>query len=184
MRFNDHWNLEGKHAFLSPSNYHWVNYSEDKLIERYSTYKASERGTRLHNLAKECIELGVKMPKNKAIFNLYVNDAIGFKMTPEQPLYFSPYCFGTADTISFRKGFLRIHDLKTGVSPASMTQLEVYAAIFCLEYKVAPSDIEIELRLYQEPEVLVHIPDRGAIRDIMDTIIQFDKKLQALEDGD
>ena len=182
MRFNDHWNLKDKHAFLSPSNYHWVNDSEEKLISRYHNYKAKERGSRLHELAKDCIELGVKMPKNKNVFNLYVNDAIGFKMTPEQTLYYSAYCFGTADSISFRKNTLRIHDLKTGTVPASIVQLEVYAALFCLEYGFAPSDISMELRIYQEPEVYVHVPDPSSIREIMDTIIIFDKKLQDLSD--
>jgi len=184
MRFNEHWNLKDKHAFLSPSNYHWVNYSEDHLIDRYSSYKASERGTRLHGIAKDCIEMGVKMPKNKNTFNMYINDGIGFKMIPEQPLYYSPYCFGTADTISFRKNTLRIHDLKTGTTPASMIQLEVYAAIFCLEYEMSPFDIDIELRIYQEPEIQIYKPDKSDIRDIMDTIIIFDKKLQDLDSND
>lgn len=182
MRFNDHWNLEGRHAFLSPSNYHWINYSDEKLEERYKTYRASERGTRLHNLAKECIELGIKMPKNKNTFNMYVNDAIGFKMTPEQPLYFSDNCFGTADAISFRKKFLRIHDLKTGVSPVSMLQLETYAALFFLEYGVEPADTAIELRIYQEPEVIVHTPDILEVYDIMEKIQRFDKVLTLMQE--
>lgn len=62
--------------------------------------------------------------------NMYVNDAISFRMVPEQILFYSENCFGTADTIVFRNGTLRIHDLKTGVVPAHMEQLEIYAALF------------------------------------------------------
>ena len=50
------------------------------------------------------------------------------KMTPEQILYYSDNCFGTADAILFRNNFLRIHDLKTGKIPAHMEQLEIYAS--------------------------------------------------------
>ena len=31
MIFNRHDELEGLHAFLSASNYHWINYSEEKV---------------------------------------------------------------------------------------------------------------------------------------------------------
>lgn len=178
MRFNEHSELEGKHSFLSPSNYHWVNYSEEKLINVYSNFLATQRGTRLHAFAKESIELGIKLPKSKHTLNMYVNDAIGYGMVPEQVLYFSRNCFGTADAILFRKGFLRIHDLKTGVSPVSMTQLEVYAALFCLEYVVRPSDIRIELRIYQNDEIQVLEPDPNDIYEIMNTITVFDANIE------
>ena len=101
------------------------------------------------HLRAQCIMLNQKLPKSKQTLNMYVNDAIGFKMTPEQILYYSDNCFGTADAILFRNNFLRIHDLKTGKIPAHMEQLEIYAALFCLEYKVKPADIEMELRIYQ-----------------------------------
>ena len=182
MRFNSHSALEGKHAFLSPSQYHWVNYTEEKLFNRYNNYLMAERGTRLHELAKECILLGVKLPKNQNTLNMYVNDAIGYGLTPEQPLYFSENCFGTADAIGFSKNTLRIHDLKTGVTPASMTQLEVYAALFCLEYDVNPKDINMELRIYQSNEVLVHAPEIDDIFPIMDKIIYFDRFIEDLKD--
>lgn len=183
MNFNDHSNLEGLHAFLSPSQYHWVKYSEDKLIERYTLYKATQRGTELHELAKELIRLGVKLPSTRKTLNLYVNDAIGFKMTPEQPLYYSPNCFGTADSIAFneKKGFLRIHDLKTGITPAKMTQLEVYCALFCLEYDVRPNDIKMETRIYQSDEVIVAEPTVEEVAPIMDTIVLFDKIVNELK---
>lgn len=181
MRFNEHSNLDGRHAFLSPSQYHWVNYTDEKLISRYNNYIMAERGTRLHAFAKECIELGVKLPKNNATLNMYVNDAIGFHLTPEQPLYFSDNCFGTADAIGFSKNILRIHDLKTGVTPASMTQLEVYAAIFCLEYDVNPADIGMELRIYQSNEVIIHNPEVDTIFPIMDKIIYFDRFIEEIK---
>jgi hypothetical protein len=138
-------------------------------------------GTRLHSFACECIELGQKLPRKKKTLNLYVNDAIGYKMTPEQPLYYSENCFGTADAIAFRNDFLRIHDLKTGSSPASMAQLEIYTALFCLEYGIKPTEIGKELRIYQSDEVLVHEPENDRIFLIMDKIVYFDKCINKLK---
>ena len=175
MNFNKHYGLEGKHAFLSASQYHWLNYTDDKLIDRYYSWKAAQRGTEIHELAAKLIDMGVKLPKTKQTLNMYVNDGIGFKMTTEQILYFSENCFGTADTISFKKDFLRIHDLKTGVTPASMKQLEIYAALFCLEYSIKPSNIGMELRLYQNDEKIIFEPTAEDILPIMDKIIHSDK---------
>lgn len=183
MNFNDHSRLEGLHAFLSASKYHWINYDENKLVSTFTKYRAAQRGTELHELTCQCINLGVKLPKTRNSLNLYVNDAIGFKMQTEQILYFSDNCFGTADTISFRKNFLRIHDLKTGETPASVKQLMVYNALFCLEYNIKPIEIETELRLYQSDEVLVHIPEPEEIFNIMDKIIAFDKKIEQIKIG-
>lgn len=39
---------------------------------------------------------------------------------------------------------LRIHDLKTGISPVHMDQLLIYAALFCLEYKIKPGSIDTD----------------------------------------
>ncbi len=175
MNFNNHSMLEGKHAFLGASKYHWINYDADKVADSYSKFLAVQRGTELHDFAAQCIKLGQKLPKSKKTLNMYVNDAIGFKMTPEQVLYYSENCFGTADSISFRNGLLRIHDLKTGVIPAHMEQLMIYAALFCLEYKVKPSEIDMELRLYQSDNVLYHNPTAEDIVPIIDKIISFDK---------
>lgn len=181
MNWNNHFNLNGKHAFLGASKYHWINYTDDKLIEAYARHTAAQKGTIIHDFAAQCIELGQKLPRSNKTLNMYVNDAIGFKMSPEQILYYSDNCFGTADAISFRKGQLRIHDLKTGVIPAHIDQLMIYAAIFCLEYKVRPSDIETELRIYQNDEVLVHNPEVDEIVPIMDKIITFDKLLEKVK---
>lgn len=181
MNFNTHSAIIGKHAFLSPSNYHWVNYSDEKLETRFTAAQAAARGTALHDLAHEAINLGVKLSKANPTLSMYVNDAIGYKMTVEQPLYYSDNCFGHADTISFRRNTLRIHDLKTGITPASFTQLEVYSAIFCLEYDVSPYDITIELRLYQSGEVLVSDGNPDVIFGIMDKIIMFDQRIEMMK---
>lgn len=180
MNFNKHSGLEGKHAFLSASKYHWVNYDEEKLINTYLTYQAAARGSELHEFACEAIKLGVKLRGSKRTLDMYVNDAIGFKMTPEQVLYYSPNAFGTADAISFRKNFLRIHDLKTGVSKVSMLQLEIYASLFCLEYNVKPNEIGMELRIYQNDDVMIHEPDPDEIFHIMDKIVIFDNKIEEM----
>lgn len=181
MNWNNHSNLRGLHAFLGASKYHWINYSEDKLVEAYTRYTAAQRGTILHDFAAQCISLGQKLPRSKKTLNMYVNDAIGYRMKPEQILFYSENCFGTADAISFRNGLLRIHDLKTGVIPAHIEQLLVYAAYFCLEYKVKPSEIDMEVRLYQNDEVLVHNPEVDEIVPIMDKIITFDKILNRIK---
>lgn len=102
-------------------------------------------------------------------------------MNTEQILYYSPNCFGTADAISFKKGSLRIHDLKTGITSVSMKQLEIYCAIFCLEYNQNPNDIEeIELRIYQNDEIIYHNPNREDILYIMGKIVSFDKMIQKI----
>lgn len=175
MNWNKHSNLEGQHAFLSASGYHWINYDEDKVADTYAKWRAAQRGTQLHAFAAQCIMLGQKLPRSNKTLNLYVNDAIGFKMTPEQVLYYSPNCFGTTDAISFRNDFLRIHDLKTGENPAHMEQLMVYAALFCLEYGIKPSEIETELRIYQNDQVLCYNATVEDIFPIMDRIVTFDK---------
>lgn len=182
MNFKKHSNLEGQHAFLGASKYHWINYSENKVAESYSKALATLKGTRLHDFAAQCITLGQKLPKSKKTLNMYVNDAIGFKMTPEQVLYYSDNCFGTADSISFRNNTLRIHDLKTGLVPAHIEQLEIYAALFCLEYKIKPGDIDIELRIYQNDEILYHNPTAEDILPIMDKIITFDKIIDKIKE--
>lgn len=181
MNFNEHFHLQGKHAFLSPSKYHWINYDDEKLDMTFLKSLAVERGVRLHALAEECISLGIKLPRSKKTLNMYVNDAIGFRMKTEQILYYSDNVFGTVDAIIFRDKTLRIHDLKTGVSPTSMKQLEVYAALFCLEYSKHPNDIKIELRIYQNDEVLVYEPHPEDIMYIMDKTIQFDKRIEKLK---
>lgn len=167
---------------MSASKYHWINYDDEKLTEYYNKYMAAQKGTIIHDFAAQCITLGQKLPKSQKTLNMYVNDAIGYRMTPEQILYYSGNCFGTADTISFRNGLLRIHDLKTGVTPAHMEQLEVYAALFCLEYDMKPCDINMELRIYQNDEIIFHNPSTEDIVPIMDKIITFDKIINQMKE--
>lgn len=180
MNFNNHSNLEGQHAFLGASKYHWINYSEDKVADAYSKFLATQKGTVLHAFAAQCISLGQKLPKSQKTLNMYVNDAIGYKMTPEQTLFYSENCFGTADAICFRNNLLRIHDLKTGVGPTHMEQLLIYAALFCLEYNIKPGSIEFELRIYQNDEILVANPTAEDILPIMDKIISSDNIIKKI----
>ena len=175
MRWNDHSKYEGQHAFMSASQYHWINYDEDKIAEAYTRALAAQRGVELHAFAAQCIKLRQRLPKSNKTLNIYVNDAIGLRMTPEQILYYSQNCFGTADAIAFNKGLLRIHDLKTGVTPAHLEQLIVYAALFCLEYGVKPGEIEYELRLYQSNEIIVSNPTVEDVAPVMDKIVTFDR---------
>jgi hypothetical protein len=182
MKFNYHPNLEGSHAFLSPSKYSWVNYDDQKLEAVYINWRASQQGTELHELAAKLIRLGVKLPKVNKTLNMYVNDGIGFRMSTEVCLFYSINAFGTADAITFKNKLLRIHDLKNGRTPASIKQLEVYAALFCLEYAFNPRDIEIELRLYQLDEVLVENPLAEDIFFIMERIVVFDKRINDLKE--
>ena len=184
MKWNDHSRLAGEHAFLGASKHSWLNYDKDKLLQVYLNEQAKQRGTRLHELAAEHIRLGIKMPKSKQTLCMYVNDAIGYRMTAEQVLYFSPNCFGTADAISFEKNFLRIHDLKTGSTPASIKQLDIYAALFCLEYDIKPGEIETELRIYQNDQVLISNPTADDILPIMDKIVIFDRLINEIDEGE
>lgn len=184
MNFTRHSNLEGQHAFLSASKYHWINYDAEKLAESYSGFLAAQRGTELHSFAAQCIRLNQKLPRSSKTLNMYVNDAIGFMMTPEQVLYFSDNCFGTADAISFDGEYLRIHDLKTGDTPAHMEQLYIYAALFCLEYGYDPSTIRTELRIYQGNEVITDNPQAEDIISVMEKITEFDKIIEEIKKGE
>lgn len=182
MKFNRHINLEGLHAFLSPSKYSWVNYDDSKMEQVYSNWRSSQQGTELHELASRLINLRVKLPKTNKTLNMYVNDGIGYRMDTEVCLFYSFNCFGTADAISFHSNFLRIHDLKNGRTPASIQQLRIYAAIFCLEYGYNPKDIDIELRIYQLDEVEIESPDPEDILYIMDKITMFDKRINEIKE--
>lgn len=191
MQWNDHSREvpEGAHALFGASNYHWTNYDEDKLEEVYRSNKAKEEGTLLHAFAAECITYRRKLT-GKDTLAKHVNDAIGFRMDAEVPLYFSENFFGTTDAISFRnnpnkdsefKYFLRIHDLKTGKIPAKLRQLEVYAAFFFLEYKIKPEETEIELRIYQNDDIIIGNPTAKDIKPLMNKIILFDKRIEKIK---
>lgn len=179
MRFNKHLSVLGEHAFLSPSYYHWINYTPDRLAERWTTAQASAYGVAQHIYAKEEIEAG-RLSDHVGTLGMYINDAIRYRMTCEQILFYSENCFGTADAIAFRYKTLRIHDLKTGVVPGSVHQLEIYAALFCLEYGKDPDVINIELRIYQDNEVSVYDADPEDVVFIMGRIQEFDKQINQL----
>ena len=205
MNFTNHKELVGKHSMLAPSQPYWLNYSEDQLFQKFVSNYAQSMGTLLHELAETLIKNGIKIKKTDKTmvlvhllkngipraaidldriynnFMTYVNDAVGFKLTPEQPLVYSEYCFGTADAISFRNNQLRIHDYKSGTLPAKMEQLMVYAALFCLEYRIKPSEIQMELRIYQNDDCLICNPTVEDIAPIMDKIITFDKLIKNIK---
>ncbi len=156
MKFNEHYNLAGKHALLAPSQSAWLRYSDDHMAERYITMQAAKLGTRKHEFAHEAIQMGIALPKGKKTLNAFVNDAIRYRMKSEQILVYSANCYGTADALSFRQNLLRVFDLKTGKSHASFDQLVVYGALFCLEYNFSPFDIEFEFRIYQNDECVIY----------------------------
>lgn len=183
MNFIRHSDLIDEHAFLGASKYSWLNYDEEKLIQTYKNAMAVQRGTELHKLAAKCIELKIPLSRNRKTLNMYVNDALHYELKPEQPLYYSRNCFGTADAISFNEEnrFLRIHDLKTGAKKASIEQLQIYAALFCLEYNQNPERITSELRIYQNDEIVVNNPTSDTIIQIMRKIIRFDELIEKIK---
>lgn len=167
----------------------------EELIQRKRAAKyATKVGTVLHDYAQKRIKLGMRLNKaerNSVVFYLltngipedvfdiefifenlrtYINDCILHRMNVEQKLKFSDIFYGTADAISFEKNRLKIFDLKTGRSPVHIEQLMQYAALFCLEYGYKPSNIEIELRIYQADQVAVCEVDPNDIKDIINSM--------------
>lgn len=181
MLWANHSAFRGQHALmLSASKYHWINYDDDKFDRIFVMQLAAQRGTELHEFAAEAIRLGIKLRGDGTTLSLYVNDAIGFQMRPEQTLVYSDNAFGTPDAIAFRKKVLRIHDLKTGLMATSFTQLKCYAALFCLEYLEKPFDIKIILRIYQNDDFREEIADPHEIMNIMQKYKYFDKRIAEL----
>lgn len=140
-------------------------------------------GVEHHRYAAICIEEGIVQDNETTTVGLYINQCIQFKMKPEVVLFYSPNSFGTVDAISYRYRVLRISDLKTGVSRTSEHQLEVYAALFCLEYGIDPFSIRrIELRIYQDGSCRPYVGDPVLIKGIMDKIVHFDGILNQLRE--
>lgn len=194
--FRRHPDLEGRHAFLSASKYSWLRYTDEKLVETFNNAMNAQLGTELHELAHRLIRLGVKLPASRKTLNMYVNDSIGWRMKSEVVLAYSENIFGTADAIDFgklprsqiydefrdaSKFLLRISDLKNGVTPTKIDQLLIYAALFFLEYGVKPGETLIELRIYQNDDVELYLPDTVEIVEIMDRIKRFDDLIENLK---
>lgn len=212
MNFNRHLNIEGQHAPFAASRPYWLGKTFEENKKRYSATWIPTIGTISHAFAQTMICKRIKLNKsdmkmyklylldNKTqcvpyniledvdleniFLNLipYINDAIGYRMSPEVVLYYSSRFFGTADAIAFNKNMLRIHDLKTGRTQVKMEQLLIYAALFCLEYGIRPGDISTELRIYQNSEIAIFEPTVEDILPIMDQIqtqdCLFEKMLQ------
>src|SRR3954471_1981755 len=183
LRFRKHSHLEGQHAFLSPSSYHWINYDEEKLAYRYKTIRASLEGLEQHRYAAICIEERIVQDDETTTVGMYINQCIQYRMSAEIVLFYSPNAFGTVDSIAYRHRRLRISDLKTGVSRTSEHQLEVYAALFCLEYDLDPLSMrDIELRIYQDNSVRMYLGDPYFIKGIMEKVVKFDEVLNRLRE--
>ena len=217
MIWNDHSRdfPAGSHAMFSPSQPGWINLKDaEEVFKRYMASKATLIGTVVHEEACECIQTKTKYTKKEAVkvltkrlvlngvsrsafdpeflagnFVNYVNDALGYGMEPEKALYYSKWCAGTADAILYdeKKKILRIHDLKTGITPAKFLQLEAYASLFFLEYgdvlHVTPGDVSIELRIFQGGEVNEMFPTSEDIVPIMDKLIWLTKVMRTIEEG-
>lgn len=211
MIWNQHSNLTGKHAKLSPSQYYWINDQPEQFYQRTMNSYAAEIGTALHDVARKFIKHHFKMSRNdkKAVVldlidsgipdrvidymdfdvifaNLiaFVNDANSYGMSPEVVLYYSDNCFGTTDAIGYHEfdRFLRVHDLKTGVTKPSIEQLMIYAALFCLEYRIKPEDLKgTELRIYKNTEVLVHQPTAEELNVYISNIKERDRQLDEIK---
>ena len=182
MEWHNHSDLAGKHAFLGASGNSWLNYTPEKLEQVYLNNKKKQKGTELHAIASAAIKNHIKLARLKKALNMFVNDAIGFTMQSEQVLYYSHNVYGTADAIIFKDGLLRAHDLKTGDRPVEhFNQLDIYSALFCLEYDIDPLKIHFVERLYQGSGFTESYPDPNRIQDIMTKIEEFDKILDSLE---
>lgn len=176
---------DGEHAFLGASQHAWVNYDDEKLVKVYINKLAASRGTILHDLACKCIKTKTKLPDNHKTLSLYVNDGIRYHLKPEYKLFYSKFAYGTADGINYENGVLKISDLKTGKSKVSFLQLKIYAALFFLCYpEISLKKIKsIELRIYQNDDVILDIPEIDEILPIMDKIKRYSKILEELEEN-
>lgn len=171
MNFNRHSELDGKHAILSPSKPYWINYSREQMANFMRSQRAAQEGTELHEIATALIRKGLKLRGSTQTLTAYVNDAIGYGMTPEVALKYSDVCFGHSDAAYFNHGILRIHDLKTGTGQVHMEQLEIYAALFLLEYEralgVNPLNTKVNLRIYQNDDIQEYTPDKDRVEEVV-----------------
>jgi len=171
MHFNKHLEIDGLHSTLSPSSPAWLRYDDEKLEKMFVSKQAAARGTREHAWAAETIKLGFRQAETTKTINLYINDCINYRMSPEVPLMYSEVCFGTADCIGFRDNVLRVFDYKSGMGATKVDQLQIYAALFCLEYDYSPFDITFDLRIYQHNAARPYETDPEVIFFIMQRIV-------------
>lgn len=188
----------GAHALISPSRHILKpTYTKEQFDSYILASYATRIGTSIHELAAKLINAKLKVNKSEAYkmitlkliddgiprrvfdaenyvdtFVPYVKDAIGYDMTAEKILKYSRYAFGTTDAIRYNesKNYLRIHDLKTGKTPAPLDQLVAYAALFFLEYKIKPGEVTTEIRIYQNGEIVTGLPTASDILPVMDQI--------------
>lgn len=165
------------------------------LGNKVSSGKEVEKGLRTHIYEKYrrsefesyrqvLLKAAMYLPSQSfATVKTFVNDSIGFRMASEVKLFYSDYIFGTADAIRCEDSLLRVFDLKTGVTPAKMEQLFVYAGLYCLENKIHPADLDFETRIYQSDDVYTDTPESCLIEDIMERIVHVDNVLTKLERG-
>lgn len=186
MNFKQPYELKNKHAFFAPSKHTWLRWDKDRIREAWKNAKAAELGTALHAHAESCILFGTKLLDKKSTLGMYVNDAIEYKMDTEVPLYYNDLCFGHADALGFRRKKLRVFDLKTGlITPGSMEQLLIYAALFCFNkpekidgvwrftgLRTDPLSISYDLRIYQFDQAVCYEPSGEEILEIMNIIIE------------
>lgn len=174
--WNNHRRIAGRHSELSPSQYSWVNYDDNKLLSVHTNRMRVEEGTKKHEYASMAIKLGIKQRRANDALTMFINDAIRYDMDSEVMLsYDDDYAFGTTDAIflDVDKRQLKVFDLKTGQTKASFIQLDVYVAYCLLEYGLDPHDFEIEERIYQYDGFEAQEPDPDAIFDLMMLIVRF-----------
>lgn len=188
LRFNQHFELEGRHAFLGASKYHWIRYDADKMKQIWANQFKSQRGTRIHNVARILINEKVKLERNSMTLNMYVNDAIGLMLTPEVPLMFSQNAFGTADAAGFDTDtkIFRVHDLKTGDHPGNFDQLRIYCAFFWHEYLkptgLSLHDITFIMRIYQSDTLMELHAEPNELQEILDKLTEFDPIIEVMRE--
>ena len=169
MIFNKHSELEGRHAILSPSKHYWLNYDDEGLMRNYISSFATDIGTLVHEYASDRIKYRLPIDieneeaKNGLLMHLLKN-GIPFRVIDLDRLFYNlvPY---VNDAIGYRM--------------ASMDQLLCYAGLFFLEYKrdYRPQTMKVELRIYQNQEVLVNQPSSEEVKAVMDKIIHGDAVL-------
>lgn len=164
-----------------------------KLENKINNIKEIEKGVKTHIYEKyaNAPEYRAMLLSNigylpKEIYptvKLFVNDSIGFRMLSEEKVLYSDIFWGTSDAIRYESGLLRVFDLKTGSRPAKETQLYAYAALYCLQEHMKPSEIEVETRIYQNGEVLIDNPPSDLIYDIMHKIVHADSIINKYKGG-